>query len=237
MSTTAAKTNETVKSRMSTRDIVLIGMFAALLAAFSQISLPMPTGVPITIQAFGVALVGVVLGWKRALFSTIVYILLGAVGLPVFANFQGGLRVITGLTGGYILAWPVMAALCGASIPVKSASAPVSLFFLHRTVRNRHAGHGGRRGASVGPAGGRQVLRHDHGLLLHRLHPQGHGINHRRGNRRAADPPDAGEGRVYLTGDLQAGGFSLLLWHITKKAGVGPGGIKPPDSHRLFASF
>ena len=65
MSTTAAKTNETVKSRMSTRDIVLIGMFAALLAAFSQISLPMPTGVPITIQAFGVALVGVVLGWKR----------------------------------------------------------------------------------------------------------------------------------------------------------------------------
>ena len=129
MSTTAAKTNETVKSRMSTRDIVLIGMFAALLAAFSQISLPMPTGVPITIQAFGVALVGVVLGWKRALFSTIVYILLGAVGLPVFANFQGGLRVITGLTGGYILAWPVMAALCGASIPVKSASAPVSLFF------------------------------------------------------------------------------------------------------------
>lgn len=129
MSTTAAKTNETVKSRMSTRDIVLIGMFAALLAAFSQISLPMPTGVPITIQAFGVALVGVVLGWKRALFSTIVYILLGAVGLPVFANFQGGLRVITGLTGGYILAWPVMAALCGASIPVKSASTPVSLFF------------------------------------------------------------------------------------------------------------
>ena len=103
MSTTAAKTNETVKSRMSTRDIVLIGMFAALLAAFSQISLPMPTGVPITIQAFGVALVGVVLGWKRALFSTIVYILLGAVGLPVFANFQGGLRVITGLTGGIFL--------------------------------------------------------------------------------------------------------------------------------------
>ena len=179
MSTTAAKTNETVKSRMSTRDIVLIGMFAALLAAFSQISLPMPTGVPITIQAFGVALVGVVLGWKRALFSTIVYILLGAVRLPVFANFQGGLRVITG--------------------------------------RNRHAGHGGRRGASVGPAGGRQVLRHDHGLLLHRLHPQGHGINHRRGNRRAADPPDAGEGRIYLTGDLQTGRFSLLLWYISKR--------------------
>lgn len=207
MSTTAAKTNETVKSRMSTRDIVLIGMFAALLAAFSQISLPMPTGVPITIQAFGVALVGVVLGWKRALFSTIVYILLGAVGLPVFANFQGGLRVITGLTGGYILAWPVMAALCGASIPVKSASAPVSLFFSIVLSVTGMLVMEAAGGASVGPAGGRQVLRHDHGLLLHRLHPQGHYINHRRGNRRAADPPDAGEGRVYLTGDLQTGGF------------------------------
>ena len=52
MSTTAAKTNETVKSRMSTRDIVLIGMFAALLAAFSQISLPMPTGVPCSPPSF-----------------------------------------------------------------------------------------------------------------------------------------------------------------------------------------
>ena len=213
MSTPAAKTNETVKSRMSTRDIVLIGMFAALLAAFSQISLPMPTGVPITIQAFGVALVGVVLGWKRALFSTIVYILLGAVGLPVFANFQGGLRVITGLTGGYILAWPVMAALCGASISVKSASAPVSLFFsIVLSVTGMLVME-----AAGGPAGGRQVLRHDHGLLLHRLHPQGHGINHRRGNRRAADPPDAGEGRIYLTGDLQTGRFSLLLWYISKR--------------------
>lgn len=129
MNTTAAKTKETVKSGLSTRDIVLIGMFAALLAAFSQISLPMPTGVPITIQVFGVTLVGVVLGWKRALFATIVYVLLGAVGLPVFANFQGGLHVITGLTGGYILGWPVMAALCGVTIPLKKPSAPLSLFF------------------------------------------------------------------------------------------------------------
>lgn len=129
MNTTAAANNKTVKSGMSTRDVVLIGMFAVLLAAISQVSLPMPTGVPITIQVFGVTLVGVVLGWKRALFATIVYVLLGAVGLPVFAGFQGGLHVITGLTGGYILGWPVMAALCGATIPLKKPSAAISLLF------------------------------------------------------------------------------------------------------------
>ena len=88
-------------------------MFAAVLAVISQISLPMPSGVPITIQVFGIALVGTVLGWKMGFFATVVYILLGAVGLPVFANFRGGIQVLVGMSGGYILAWPVMAVLSG----------------------------------------------------------------------------------------------------------------------------
>ena len=92
MNSTAVKPQSPAKPRMATRDVVLTGMFAALLTAISQLSLPMPTGVPITIQAFGVALCGAVLGWKRGALATLVYILLGAVGLPVFANFQGGLR-------------------------------------------------------------------------------------------------------------------------------------------------
>lgn len=104
-------------ARISTKDIVLIGMFCAVLTAISQISLPMPTGVPITIQIFGVALVGAVLGWKRAVYTTVAYILLGAVGLPVFSNFRGGLAVLANVTGGYILAWPITAALCGINIP------------------------------------------------------------------------------------------------------------------------
>lgn len=100
-------------NRMRTREIVLIGMFAAVLTVISQISLPMPSGVPITIQLFGIALVGAVLGWKMGFLATVVYILIGAVGLPVFSNFQGGFAVLTGMTGGYILGWPVMAALSG----------------------------------------------------------------------------------------------------------------------------
>ena len=64
----------------TTRELVIGGMFAALLAVISQLSIPMPSGVPITIQILGVALVGSVLGWRLGLFATITYILIGAVG-------------------------------------------------------------------------------------------------------------------------------------------------------------
>lgn len=102
-----------MKSHISTKDLVLCGMFAAVLAVISQISLPMPTGVPITIQVFGVALTGVVLGSRLGFLAVLVYVLIGAAGLPVFANFHGGLGSLVGLTGGYIWAWPFMAFLCG----------------------------------------------------------------------------------------------------------------------------
>lgn len=117
------------KRSMKTRDLVLVGMFAAVLAVISQISLPMPSGVPITIQVFGIALVGAVLGWKRGFLATVVYILIGAVGVPVFANFRGGLEVLTGMSGGYILAWPVMALLCGIRPKQANATRRVRLHF------------------------------------------------------------------------------------------------------------
>jgi biotin transport system substrate-specific component len=107
---------------ISTQSLVLIGMFAAVLAVISQISIPLPTGVPITIQVFGVALVGTVLGWKLGGLAVIVYILLGAIGLPIFANFHGGIQCLVGMTGGYILAWPVMAVLSGIRIRYSSRS-------------------------------------------------------------------------------------------------------------------
>ena len=88
--------------KFTTREMVLVGMFAAVLAVISQISLPMPTGVPITIQVFGVALVGAVLGSRLGTTATLVYVLLGAIGLPIFANFSGGISSIVGVTGGYI---------------------------------------------------------------------------------------------------------------------------------------
>ena len=101
---------------ITTRELVLTGMFAGILAVISQISIPLPTGVPITIQLFGIALTGTVLGWKLGCMATLVYILLGAIGLPIFANFQGGIQCLAGMTGGYILAWPLMAGLSGIHI-------------------------------------------------------------------------------------------------------------------------
>lgn len=101
---------------ISTKDLVLAGMLAAILAVISQISIPMPTGVPITIQVFGIALIGVTFGWRLGLFGTLAYILLGAVGLPIFANFRGGFSVLVEFTGGYIWTWPLMAILCGLRI-------------------------------------------------------------------------------------------------------------------------
>lgn len=155
MSTTAAKTNETVKSRMSTRDIVLIGMFAALLGrllpdfpAHAHRCAHHHSGLR---RGFGRRGTGLEAGPVLHL----VYILLGAVGLPVFANFQGGLRVITGLTGGYILAWPGDGRSLRRCNPRKKRQRAREPVFLHRTVSDRHAVYGSRRRASVGPAGGR----------------------------------------------------------------------------------
>lgn len=105
--------NPHTSRHFSTRDLVLSGMFAAVLSVISQISIPMPSGIPLTIQVFGVALIGSVLGWKSGAFAVLTYILLGAVGLPVFSNFHGGLGVLAGVTGGYIWSWPVMSILCG----------------------------------------------------------------------------------------------------------------------------
>lgn len=101
------------KHTFSTRDLVLGGMFAGVMAVISQLSIPMPTGVPITIQLFGVTLIGVVLGWRLGLLAMLTYILLGAAGLPVFSNLRGGLGVLTGVTGGYLWSYPLMVALCG----------------------------------------------------------------------------------------------------------------------------
>ena len=104
MDSVSAKKSKKIRhnTAFTTREMVLAGMFAAVLAVISQLSIPTPAGVPVTIQVFGVALVGAVLGWKLGLCSVLVYILIGAAGLPVFANFGGGIRSLIGLTGGYI---------------------------------------------------------------------------------------------------------------------------------------
>ncbi len=107
--------------------IVLAGLCTALLAVLSQISFPLPSGVPVTLQTFAVALCGSILGGKLGLLSMAVYLALGAVGLPVFAGFMGGVGVFAGMTGGYLWGFLLMTALCGLGSGASSRAAAVLL--------------------------------------------------------------------------------------------------------------
>ena len=97
---------------LSTMDIVYIGIFAALMAVCSWISVP--SVVPFTLQTFGVFLACLVLGGRRGMIAVVVYILLGAIGLPVFAGFRGGLGSLLGSTGGYIIGFILSALIIWA---------------------------------------------------------------------------------------------------------------------------
>ncbi len=94
-------------------NMILTGVFAALIVVFTMISIPMPTGVPVTLQTFGIALAGFILGAKYGSLSLIVYTAIGAIGLPVFSGFQGGFGVLAGVTGGFIWGFILMALICG----------------------------------------------------------------------------------------------------------------------------
>ncbi len=111
--------SSTVKSpgsgRSAARDVALVAAFAALMCATAYIgAIPVgSTGVPITLQTFAVMLAGCVLGPVRGFSAAAVYLALGAVGLPVFAEHSSGIGVFTGPSGGYLLAFPFAAALGG----------------------------------------------------------------------------------------------------------------------------
>ena len=101
------------KSSLSVTDLCYIALFTALIAVLAQISIPLPGGVPLTLQTLAVPLAGIVLGPKRGTISTLLYVLLGAIGIPVFANFTGGLGIVLGVTGGFIISFPIMALFAG----------------------------------------------------------------------------------------------------------------------------
>ncbi|URZ08582.1 biotin transporter BioY [Clostridium felsineum] len=98
--------------KMSTKDLILCALFAAISCVLSQISIPIGT-VPITMQVMAVYLAGVILGEKRGFISQLVYVVLGSIGVPVFAGFSGGIGAVVGPTGGFIIAFPFMTLIVG----------------------------------------------------------------------------------------------------------------------------
>ena len=111
---------QTEARKVKTKDMIYIAIFAAIIAVMAQISIPMPSGVPMTLQTLAVPLAGLVLGAKRGTIATVVYVLLGAIGVPVFAGFTGGLGSVLGVTGGFIVSFPVMAWLAGMAMRIQA---------------------------------------------------------------------------------------------------------------------
>lgn len=111
---------------MKTKMLILSALFAAVTAVFSQILIPIGP-VPINLGTLAVFLAGGFLGHKYGTLSIGVYILLGVVGVPVFAGFKGGAAAITGPTGGYIIGYLFIAFIVGLAV---SKSEKVSLIIL-----------------------------------------------------------------------------------------------------------
>lgn len=123
MSQTATVKN----SRYSTKELVLTALMAVMIAVCSWISIP--AAVPFTLQTFGIACAVLILGGRNGCLAMVVYLLLGAVGLPVFAGFKSGIGVLFGSTGGYLLGYLLLTLIYWASekIPVKKPAARIAV--------------------------------------------------------------------------------------------------------------
>lgn len=93
--------------------MVFMAIFAALICVAGPVAVPLPGMVPISLGTFAIYLTGALLGGKRGTVSVVVYILLGAVGLPVFTNFMGGFAKLLGPTGGYIVGYIPLVLITG----------------------------------------------------------------------------------------------------------------------------
>lgn len=103
-----------------------VALMAAVTAVAAQIAIPVPfSPVPFTLQVLAVVLAGLLLGPRYGALAMAVYLLIGAVGVPVFSQFSGGLGRILGPTGGYLLSYPLAAAVAGLAART-AVSAPRS---------------------------------------------------------------------------------------------------------------
>lgn len=98
--------------KQNIKPLIFAALFTAVICVFSQIAVPTPI-LPITLQVFGVCLCGYLLGARFSLLSVLCYILLGAIGLPVFYGFQGGAQHLFSITGGFIFGFLPLSFCCG----------------------------------------------------------------------------------------------------------------------------
>ncbi len=103
---------ENVKMKINVKQMVITAMMAAVLCILGPLAIPIGP-VPLSLTLVGVYLCSYVLGAKLGALAVVVYVLLGAVGLPVFSGFAGGAAKLLGPTGGYIVGFVLTALICG----------------------------------------------------------------------------------------------------------------------------
>lgn len=103
-----------------TTRLCIIGLTTALICIMAQLSIPLPFGIPMTMQTFAVMLTGILLGSKTGTLCITLYLLLGVFGLPVFSNFSGGIFRLLGPTGGFLWSFPCMTYLIGLGVKYRS---------------------------------------------------------------------------------------------------------------------
>lgn len=111
----SAAVSDTLAQDHRARDMAQVAVFAALIAALTLVpGVPLiGSSVPFTLQTLGVTLAGAVLGPRKGALAVLVYLAMIAVGLPVASGYKGGLGVLTGPTGGYLVGFVLAAAVVG----------------------------------------------------------------------------------------------------------------------------
>ena len=109
--------------KFSARDLARVAMGVALIAVCSWLSIPMT--VPFTLQTFAVCLITALFGLRLGLWTVACYLLLGAVGAPVFAGFSGGMAALMGPTGGYLVGFLFTALAVGLAVDRLGRKLPV----------------------------------------------------------------------------------------------------------------
>ncbi|GAB4115723.1 MAG: biotin transporter BioY [Candidatus Caldatribacteriota bacterium] len=116
-------------NKISLRQITLSSLFAALTAAGAFISISL-SPVPLSLQTFFTLLAGMTLGSIIAMSSQLIYVLLGVIGLPIFAGFRAGIGVLFGPTGGFLWGFIIAAYLMGKLVEYRKGEKSVKFYFL-----------------------------------------------------------------------------------------------------------
>ena len=99
---------------MKTKNLVLCAVCAAITCVLAPLSIPISGMIPITLATFAVMLSGILLGGRLGALSQVIYLIIGAVGVPVCAGFTPALPKLLGPTGGYLVGYIPLAFVCGA---------------------------------------------------------------------------------------------------------------------------